>query len=170
MSSAKSRGSSAAAKGATPDWREPKSSPGPRISKSRSAMRKPSVVSAIAARRASPSGVVGWATRMHALRRASPDASAKLMKLGEAEALGVLDHHHRCIGHVDADLDHDRRDERIDLAGAEAIHDRLPLRARQATVDGGKTQSREGPGDNHSRCVPTSASPGSPSSTAGTTT
>ena len=33
-------------------------------------------------------------------------ASAKLVHLGEAEALGVLHHHHGCVGHVDANLDH----------------------------------------------------------------
>src|SRR5712691_12163255 len=37
---------------------------------------------------------------------AAPDAAAQLMELGEPEPLGVLDHHHRRLRHVDADLDH----------------------------------------------------------------
>src|SRR5688500_18104524 len=39
---------------------------------------------------------------------AAADPSAELVQLREAEALGVLHHHHRGVGHVHADLD-DRR-------------------------------------------------------------
>src|SRR5690606_28239136 len=39
---------------------------------------------------------------------ATPDPPAQLVKLGKAEALGMLDHHDRGIRHVDADF-HDRR-------------------------------------------------------------
>src|SRR5581483_1696484 len=39
------------------------------------------------------------------LLRATPDASAQLMKLGEPEALGMLYDHDRGIRHVDPDLD-----------------------------------------------------------------
>src|SRR3954451_15050099 len=35
---------------------------------------------------------------------AAPDAAAQLVQLREAEALGVLDNHHRRRRHVDADL------------------------------------------------------------------
>ena len=42
---------------------------------------------------------------------AAPDAAAQLVELGEAEALGALDDHQRRVGHVDADLDHRRRDQ-----------------------------------------------------------
>ena len=37
---------------------------------------------------------------------AAADAAAQLMKLRQAEPLGVLDHHHACLGHIDADFDH----------------------------------------------------------------
>ena len=46
------------------------------------------------------------------------------MQLRESKALGVLDHHHRRIGHVDAYLDHRRRDQDGDLAAHEAVHHR----------------------------------------------
>ena len=42
---------------------------------------------------------------------AAADAAAQLVQLGEAEALGVLDDHDRRGRHVDADLDHRRRDQ-----------------------------------------------------------
>ena len=44
------------------------------------------------------------------------DAPAQLVELREPEALGVLDDHHRRVGHVDAHLDHRRRHEHVDLA------------------------------------------------------
>ena len=45
--------------------------------------------------------------------RAAPDPAAQLVQLRQAEALGVLDHHHRRVGHVDADLDHRGRHEHV---------------------------------------------------------
>ena len=45
---------------------------------------------------------------------AAADSAAQLVQLRETEALRVLDHHHRRVGHVDADLDHGRSDEQID--------------------------------------------------------
>ena len=33
------------------------------------------------------------------------DPAAKLMKLRQAEAIGVFDHHHRCVRNVHADFD-----------------------------------------------------------------
>ena len=36
----------------------------------------------------------------------APDPPAQLMELRESEAFGVLDHHDRRLGYVDADLDH----------------------------------------------------------------
>ena len=50
------------------------------------------------------------------LRRAAADASAQLVQLGQAEALGVLDHHHGGVRHVDADFDHGGRNQNIQLA------------------------------------------------------
>ena len=46
------------------------------------------------------------------------------MQLCQPEALGMLDHHHRRIGHVDAYLDHCRRDQHVDLAADESVHHR----------------------------------------------
>ena len=40
------------------------------------------------------------------------------MQLGQTQALGILDHHQAGVGHVDADLDHRRRDQQGDLAGS----------------------------------------------------
>ena len=57
---------------------------------------------------------------------APSDAAAQLMQLRQAEALGVLDDHHRRIRHVDADL-HDRgRDENLELAGGKRLPSRAP--------------------------------------------
>jgi len=59
--------------------------------------------------------------------RAAPHAPAELMQLRESEALGMLDDHHRRVRHVDADLDHRRRDEHIDRAVAESAHGLVAL-------------------------------------------
>ena len=48
------------------------------------------------------------------LRRPAADAAAQLVQLGQAEALGILDHHDRRFRHVDADLDDRRRDENVE--------------------------------------------------------
>ena len=66
--------------------------------------------------------------------RAAPDAAAQLMQLRETEALGMLDEHHRRVGDVDPDLDHRRGDEDVDLAVAEAAHDRVALVGGNAAV------------------------------------
>jgi hypothetical protein len=47
------------------------------------------------------------------------------VQLREPEALGVLDEHHRRVGHVDADLDHRRGDQHVELAVAEGAHHRV---------------------------------------------
>ena len=66
---------------------------------------------------------------------AAPDPAAQLVELGEAEALGALDDHQRRIGHVDADLDHRRRDQHRQLAGGEARHHRVLVRPLHPAVD-----------------------------------
>src|SRR5258708_27747618 len=58
----------------------------------------------------------------------------QLMKLGEPETRGVLDHHDGCLGHVDADLDHGGGDEEPGLAGCEALHGAVLLAALHAPV------------------------------------
>ena len=47
------------------------------------------------------------------------------MQLGQAEALGVLDHHDVGVGHVDADLDHGGRHQDLEPAGGERGHGRV---------------------------------------------
>ena len=51
---------------------------------------------------------------------AAPDPAAQLVQLGEAEALGLLDHDHAGLRHVDPDLDHGRGYEEAGVAAAKA--------------------------------------------------
>src|SRR5579863_2544905 len=51
------------------------------------------------------------------------DAAAELVKLGQTEALGVLDHHYGCVGHVDANFYDGGRDQNLELAFLEHTHD-----------------------------------------------
>ena len=67
--------------------------------------------------------------------RATADAPAQLMKLGEAEAFGMLDHHDGGLGHVDADLDHGRGDKEPRLARGEAFHRAILLRTLHPAVN-----------------------------------
>src|SRR6202022_3184048 len=53
---------------------------------------------------------------------APADASAQLVKLGETEALCVLDHHNRGIGHIDSDFDHRRRHQNVQLSLLKHAH------------------------------------------------
>ena len=62
-----------------------------------------------------------------ALCRAPPDAAAQLVQLREAEALRVLDHHDRRVGHVDADFDDGGRDQHVHVPGDERRHRRRLL-------------------------------------------
>ena len=78
-----------------------------------------------------------------ALLGAAPDAPAQLVELREAEALGVLDDHHRGVRHVDADLDDRRRDEHLYLAGDEAAHHLLLLRRLHLPVQQPDGEVRE---------------------------
>ena len=65
----------------------------------------------------------------------APDAAAQLVDLREAEALGVLDHHHGRLRHVDADLDHRGGDQEPRFAGGEARHRGVLVGALHAAVD-----------------------------------
>ena len=111
--SATSRSRSAKRSSGTPDWRAPRNSPGPRIR--RSCARDLEAVGALVDHLEPRLGGIGQRLLeqqdAHALRGAAADAPAQLVQLREAEALGVLDHHQRRVGHVDADLDHRRRDQ-----------------------------------------------------------
>ena len=65
---------------------------------------------------------------------AAADPAAQLMQLREAEPLGVFDDHDRRLRHVDADLDHRRRDQHLRLAALEALHRRILVGPRHAAV------------------------------------
>ena len=64
----------------------------------------------------------------------SSDSAAKLVKLGQSEAVGVFDNHDRGIGNIDADLDHGGRDQHLHLARREALHHVGALRRLEAAV------------------------------------
>src|SRR6267378_366468 len=65
---------------------------------------------------------------------ATADASAKLVELGEAEALGVLDDHDGGVGDVNADFNDGGGDEDLRLVLAEALHDFFFFVAGEAAV------------------------------------
>src|SRR5579885_2779691 len=62
-----------------------------------------------------------------ALLAAAPDAAAQLVQLREPEAVGFLHDHDRRVRDVDADLDHGRRDEHVELVRGELPHHLAPL-------------------------------------------
>src|SRR5713101_353037 len=66
--------------------------------------------------------------------RAAADASAKLVELGQAEALGVLDDHDGGVGNVDADFDDSGGDEDLGFVFAEALHNFFFFVAGEAAV------------------------------------
>ena len=66
---------------------------------------------------------------------AAADAAAELVELGEAEPVCLLDDHDRRVRDVDADLDHRRRHEHVELALLERAHHLAPLRRLQPAVE-----------------------------------
>ncbi len=62
------------------------------------------------------------------------------MQLRQAEAFRVLDHHDRRLRHVDADFDHRRCDQYLNIAALERLHDGVLLGALHAAVN--KTDGR----------------------------
>ena len=57
------------------------------------------------------------------------------MQLGDAVAVGVLDQHHRGVGHVDAHLYHRRGHQHIRLTVGERSHRGLLLRRPQLPME-----------------------------------
>ena len=53
---------------------------------------------------------------------AAAHPSSQLVKLGQAESVGVFHHHDGCVGNIDADLHDRRRDQNPNLAVGEAPH------------------------------------------------
>ena len=119
-SSARSSGMRATLNTGRPCWRVPRSWPSPRSSRSSSASSKPS--RARGDRLEPPRRLGSGRTGSSATRARRGRPPAQLVELREAEALGVLDHHHRGVGHVDADLDHGGGDEHVGVAGGEGRH------------------------------------------------
>ena len=74
---------------------------------------------------------------------AAADASAKLVELGEAEALGVFDYHGGGVGDVDADFDDRGGDEDLRFVFAEAFHDGVFFFAGEAAVEKAEFQRGE---------------------------
>ena len=66
---------------------------------------------------------------------AAPDAAAELVQLGQTEAVCAVDHHHRGVGHVDANFDHGGGHQQVQLAIAEPAHHLVLLPARQPPVE-----------------------------------
>ncbi len=64
----------------------------------------------------------------------APDAAAQLVQLGEPEPVRLLHDHDRRVRDVDADLDHRRRDEHVELPRLEAGHQVAPLGRLQPPV------------------------------------
>src|SRR5256885_3401557 len=77
-------------------------------------------------------GIVGQ-QEAPAGRGTSSDPTPELMQLRQPEAIGAFDHHGRRVGDVHADFDDGGRDQDVDLAGDEALHDLVLF--LQATVD-----------------------------------
>ena len=78
-------------------------------------------------------GVISLHENTIGLLRPSADTSAQLMELRQAEALRILDHHHRGVGDIDADLNHGGAHANVRLARGEGFHHRgLLLRAHAA--------------------------------------
>ena len=101
----------------------------PRSSRSTSASRKPSRSRAIASSRGQRLRVAEQDAERRVLAAADP--AAQLVELREPVALGLLDHHHGRVGHVDADLDHAGGHQHVGVAGGEGGH-----RRRACAVDG----------------------------------
>ncbi len=74
---------------------------------------------------------------------AAPDATAQLVQLREAEAVGVLHDHHGGVRHVDTDLDDRRRDQHLHGAGAERGHRLLLLLGLHLAVQQPDAQAAE---------------------------
>ena len=67
------------------------------------------------------------------------------MQLRQAEALRVLDHHHRRVGHIDAHLDDRGGYQHVDFAALKAAHDDFLLVGLQPPVQQAHAQAGQRP-------------------------
>ena len=65
---------------------------------------------------------------------AAADASAKLVELGEAEAVGMLDDHHGGVGNVHAYFNYGGGDQDLNFVAAKLVHDGIFFVVLQAAV------------------------------------
>jgi hypothetical protein len=76
--------------------------------------------------------ILGEGIRVHEeavrLRLSSAYPASELMQRREAEDLGVLHDHTRCVGDIDPDFDDARRDENLDVPSFERLHGIRSLR------------------------------------------
>ena len=75
--------------------------------------------------------------------RAAADASAKLVKLRQAEALGMLDDHHGGVGHIDANFHDGGGNEDLHFIFVEALHDLVFFIAGKPAVQEPELQLRK---------------------------
>ena len=139
----RSRRSDASFRSLRPFWRSPMIVPSPRRSRSTSASSKPSVVLHQGAQAGLGLGGVrrrrpGSTT---SARCPAPDPAPQLVELGDAEPVGVEDHHDRGVRDVDAHLDHRRRHQHVERARPELVHRGLLVGRRHAPVQQAEPQA-----------------------------
>ena len=81
------------------------------------------------------------------------DAAAQLIELREAEVVGAIHEHRVRVRHVEAGLDDHRRDEHVDLAAHEAVHDVLELALLHLSVRDGDARARHDAAARGRRCA-----------------
>src|SRR5690606_18438428 len=64
----------------------------------------------------------------------SSNAAAKLVELGEAKPVGILDNHHARIRHVNTDFDDNRAHQDVEFVLAELVHHNLLVRGLHLAV------------------------------------
>ena len=122
----------------SPDWRAPRSWPSPRISRSRSASSKPSLVATIASRRSRATSVSSSfgpeTSRQYDCSAPRPTRPRSWCSWASPKRSASCTIMIVAFGTSTPDLDHRRRDEHVDLARLEGRHDRAALGGLEAPV------------------------------------
>ena len=128
-----------------PDWLAPSTSPSRRCSRSIAAE-----LEAVGGRGHGVEPLAGGRARLGARdqqaqagQAAPADPAAQLVELGDAEPVGVEEHHRGGVVDVDADLDDRGGDEDVDLAGREGPHGAVLVVGGQPAVEHGDPQPGE---------------------------